>query len=205
LLERLKQLSSDQTNATLDVSGEAASWTVDEQQEKFKLIVESTIEQDPQIRDILIRLHKFNGRSTFMRVTAKLVYTSLGLASFAPSFIAPVAEVSLLAFMTATGGPEQDKLLREMYLYKCLESRYKTIHEEAHLAVNNAQVAALTGNKPLAMCSMELVGRIAGAPAVAKVFPTFDSQQVASRALVEEIKQTAVDTDCDDSLMDHVN
>jgi copper chaperone CopZ len=205
LLERLKQLSTDQTNATLDVSGEAASWTVDEQQEKFKLIVESTIEQDPQIRDILIRLHKFNGRSTFMRVTAKLVYTSLGLASFAPSFIAPVAEVSLLAFMTATGGPEQDKLLREMYLYKCLESRYKTIHEEAHLAVTNAQVAALTGNKPLAICSMELVGRIAGAPAVAKVFPTFDSQQVASRALVEEIKQTAIDTDCDDSPRDHLN
>jgi hypothetical protein len=191
LVNNLQQIASVQTDRNTDQMGEAAAWTVDEQQEKFKQIVESSIEKDPQIKEILVRLHKFNNRSQFMRVTAKLVYTSLGLASFAPTFIAPVAEVSLLAFMTATGGPEQDKLLREMYLYKCLESRYKTIHEEAHLAVTNAQVAALTGNKPLAMCSMEMVDRIAGAPTVAKIFPTFDSQQVASKAIADEkIKQT---------------
>jgi hypothetical protein len=206
LLARLQQVSSAQTNSNVAQFGEAASWTVDEQQEKFKQIVESSIEQDAQIKDIMIRLHKFNGRSQFMRVTAKLVYSTLNLASFAPTFIAPVAEVSMLAFMTATGGPEQDKLLREMYLYKCLESRYKTIHEEAHLAVTNAQIAALTGNKPLAVCSMELVDRIAGATTVAKVFPTFDSQQVASKALADEkVKQTTLQSECDDLTSESLN
>jgi hypothetical protein len=198
LMNKLQQIASVQTDASTVQFGEAADWTIDEQQEKFKQIVESSIEKDPQIKEILVRLHKFNGRSQFMRVTAKLVYTSLGLASFAPTFIAPAAEASLLVFMTATGGPEQDKLLREMYLYKCLESRYKTIHEEAHLAVTNAQVAALTGNKPLAMCSMELVDRVAGAATVAKVFPTFDSQQVASKALAEEKIRQAVELERDD-------
>ena len=206
LVDSLQQIASVQTDRNSDQFGEAAAWTVDEQQEKFKQIVESSIEKDSQIKEIMVRLHKFNTRSQFMRVTAKLVYTSLGLASFAPTFIAPVAEVSLLAFMTATGGPEQDKLLREMYLYKCLESRYKTIHEEAHLAVTNAQVAALTGNKPLAICSMEMVDRIAGAPTVAKVFPTFDSQQVASKALAaEKIKRTVIESECDDLANESLN
>ncbi len=191
LVEQLNKLSTEQTAETNYQCGEAALWTVDEQQEKFKEIVDRAIERDPQVKEILTRMHKFNGRSKLARVTAKLVYTTLGLASFAPTFIAPAAEISLLTFMTVTGGPEQDKLLREMYLYKCLESRYKTIHEEAHLAVTNAQVAALTGNRPLTTCSMELVNRIAGPVAAAKVFPTFDSQQVASKSLSDETKQAS--------------
>ena len=185
LIERFRQAAVETSSAMPDQSGEAAIWTVDEQQEKFKLIVESSIERDPQIKSIMTRLHKFNGRSKFARVSAKVVYTTLGLASFAPTFVAPAAEASLLAFMTATGGPEQDKLLREMYLCKCLESRYKTIHEEAHLAVTNAQVAALTGNKPLAACSMGLVERMAGSTTTDKVFSTVGGREVASKVIEE--------------------
>ncbi len=185
LNERFKQLSQQASapNPVLDQAGEAASWTVDEQQEKFKTIVEAAIEKDDQIKNILFRMHKFNGRSKFARVSAKVVYTTLGIAAFAPTFVAPAAEASLLAFMTATGGPEQDKLLREMYLCKCLESRYRTIHEEAHLAVTNAQVAALTGNSPLAACSLGLVGHMAGADVIAKVFPSYAGRQIASDGL----------------------
>jgi hypothetical protein len=186
LTDRLRQTALAPSPANCKQAGEAAAWTVDEQREKFKLIVEAAVEKDPEIKNLLIRMHKFNGHSKLARVTAKVVYTTLGLAAFAPTFVAPAAEASLLVFMTATGGPEQDKLLREMYLYKCLESRYKTIHEEAHLAVTNAQVAALTGNKPLTACSIELVDRMSGGETMAKVFPTFDSTRVASKVVVEE-------------------
>jgi hypothetical protein len=153
------------------------------------VISEADIENDPVIKDLLGRMHKFNNRSKFMRVTAKVLYTTLGLASFSPTFVAPAAEISLLAFMTATGGPEQDKLLHEMYLHKCLESRYKTIGEEAHVIVSNAQIAALTNNKPLAACSADLIVRMAGKDTVAKVF-TADSSQVAQKSVPEHAHVT---------------
>lgn len=157
ILEKLQKSSEESQD---DASKAKPMWSVDEQREKLKLISEAAIEKDPVIKDLLTRMHKFNGRSKFARVTAKLVYTTLGIASFAPTFVAPAAEASMLTFMTLTGGPEQDKLLREMYLHKCLESRYKTIGEEAHLIVTNGQIAALTNNKPLTVCSVELVNRL---------------------------------------------
>jgi hypothetical protein len=196
-IDRLNQCAAAQATANGQLTEDTAAWTINEQREKLKLISEAAVENDPVIKDLLIRLHKFNGRSKFARVSAKLVYTTLGLAQFAPTFIAPAAGLSLIAFMQATGGPEQDKLLREMYLYKCLESRYKTIGEEAHIIVTNAQVAALSDNKPLAACSSDLVDRLAGKSVIAKVFPNSQDKEVALTKVSE--KGGEVETDANEA------
>jgi len=70
---------------------------------------------------------------------------------------APIAETTLLTFMTVTGGPEQDKLLKEVYLSKCLQSRANLINEKAHLAVDCYDMAVLTKNAPLLSCTKDLI------------------------------------------------
>jgi hypothetical protein len=68
---------------------------------------------------------------------------------FTPSIISPVAQIALLTFLTATGGPEEAKLLKELYLDRRIECRYKMLNQETTQAINNYNVAAITGNTVL--------------------------------------------------------
>ena len=89
-----------------------------------------------------------------------------------PTFVGPAAKTALVAFVMATGGPEQCKLLKELYLDKRLESRCKALNEEAHLAVDNYQLALLTKNPVLLGYSESLVGQMIGGHHVNEVFGT---------------------------------
>jgi hypothetical protein len=72
----------------------------------------------------------------------------------------------------ATGGPEQCKLLKELYLDKRFESRWKVLNEEAHLAVDNYQVAVLTRNPVLLACAESVVCQMSSPDTVTRVFGT---------------------------------
>jgi hypothetical protein len=124
---------------------------------RLKTVLEAASETDPVVETMTQRLHKYNHRNKFLQVTAKVVYVTCGVAAFAPSLIAPVAGTTLLTFMTLTGGPEQDKLLKEVYLSKCLQSRANLINEKAHLAVDCYDMAVLTKNEHLLACSKDLI------------------------------------------------
>src|SRR5690606_13528977 len=104
-------------------------------------------------------LHKYNKRSKAMMVTSSVVQTLLGAASLTPTFIGPAAKTALVTFIMATGGPEQAKLMKELYLDKRLESRWKVLNEETHLALDNYQLAILTRNPVLLGCSESVVGQ----------------------------------------------
>jgi len=142
------------------------AWDVAQRQDKMKTVMESSLDSDPVVHQIKKRLHKFNHRSTFARASAHVVQTTLGAASLTPSFIGPAAKLALLSFVMATGGPEQCKLLKELYLDKRFESRWKVLNEEAHLALDNYQVAVLTRNPVLLACSESVVEQMAGAQVV---------------------------------------
>jgi hypothetical protein len=92
-----------------------------------------------------------------MQVMAKVVYTGCGIAAFAPTLAAPIAETTQLAFMYATGGPEQDKLLKELYLSKMMQSRCDLANEKAHMIIESRDLALLTNNKRLYAWSKELL------------------------------------------------
>jgi hypothetical protein len=96
----------------------------------------------------------------------------LGAASMTPTFVGPAAKTALVAFVMATGGPEQCKLLKELYLDKRLESRWKVLNEEAHMAVENYQLAVLTKNPTLLCYSESIVGQMVGGHHVNEVFGT---------------------------------
>ncbi|HEY9868156.1 MAG TPA: hypothetical protein V6D08_03030 [Candidatus Obscuribacterales bacterium] len=147
-------------------------WDVHQKQDKLKYVMETSLDNDPVIHEITKRIHKYNHRSKFARVSAHVVQTTLGVASLTPSFIGPAAKLALLSFVMATGGPESCKLLKELYLDKRFESRWKVINEEAHMALENYQIALLTRNPVLLACTESLVGQMTGPEHIHPVFGT---------------------------------
>ncbi|MCC7529429.1 MAG: hypothetical protein IT342_12970 [Candidatus Melainabacteria bacterium] len=105
-------------------------------------------------------------------VTSQVLQTGLGVAALTPSFIGPGAKVALLSYVMATGGPESCKLLKELYLDKRFESRCKVISEEAHMAIDNYQIAVMTRNPVLLACSESLLGQMIGEMGVKEIMGT---------------------------------
>lgn len=144
-------------------------WDVADRQNKLKYVMETSLENDQVVHEIKKRLHKYNQRSKFMMVSSHVVQTTLGVASLTPSFVGPAAKLALLTWVMATGGPESCKLLKELYLDKRFESRWKVINEEAHMALENYQLAILTRNPVLLACSESLIGQISGPENITEV------------------------------------
>lgn len=145
------------------------AWDVATRQEKYKTVLAKALEDDPILHQITKRLHKYNHRSKFARASSHVVQTVLGTAALTPSFVGPAAKAALVAFVMATGGPEQCKLLKELYLDKRFESRWKVLNEEAHLALENYHVAILTKNPVLLACSESIIDQMTGTDTAEKV------------------------------------
>ncbi|MBX9724788.1 MAG: hypothetical protein K2X81_25510 [Candidatus Obscuribacterales bacterium] len=143
--------------ADLPSDREKLSWDLEERKDKVTAILEKSASQDKVMQEITKKLEKFNHRSKTMQIAAKVAYSGLGIAAFSPTLVAPIAETALLAFMYATGGPEQDKLLRELYLSKEMQSRCDLTNEKAHLILSSMDLALLTNNKKLYAWSKELL------------------------------------------------
>ncbi|MBU6452758.1 MAG: hypothetical protein KGS72_13310 [Cyanobacteria bacterium REEB67] len=163
--------SSDQPGTTfttpLSLVEDKASVDVEQKCMRLRSILEAASESDPVVATMTKRLHKYNHRSKFLQVTAKAVYATLGVAAFTPTLAAPIAETTLLTFMMVTGGPEQDKLLKEVYLSKCLQSRASLINEKAHLAVDCYDMAVHTKNPRLLACAKDLIRQMTSQKAMA--------------------------------------
>jgi hypothetical protein len=157
------RLRASYTDDELLTEREHLIFDIEQKNEKLKNILSAAASQDEVLKGATKRLEKFNHRSKFMQYSAKVVYTTLGIASFSPTLVAPIAGASLLAFMMATGGPEQDKLLKEIYLGKIMQSRCDVLNEKAHLVTEGLDLALLTNNKRLYACTKELLGTMSNA------------------------------------------
>src|SRR5262249_54276210 len=144
-------------------------WSIAQRREKVKYIMESSIKTDPVIQEITAKVHKYNRRSKLSLATSRVVKTTLGLAAFSPTIVSPAAQVGEFFYVMATGGPEEDKLLSELYLDKRLNSRSKYLNEKAHLVLDNHQMAILTHNPVLLVCTESLIRQMTGPDGVSVV------------------------------------
>lgn len=133
------------------------TWDLTDRQKKAETIFEAAADRDPIVKQYKDKLHKYNQRNKFAQVSAKVVYSTLAIAGSTPTIAAPIASATMLAYMMATGGPEQDKLLREIYLSKCLESRYRQIAEKTNLVTECYNRAVATKNSTLLVCTRDLL------------------------------------------------
>ncbi|HEY9677934.1 MAG TPA: hypothetical protein V6C76_07985 [Drouetiella sp.] len=127
-----------------------------------KKVIENSLQRDGVVLETKAKLHKYNHRSKLMMATAKVVNTTLSVAMFSPTFVSPAAQLTLLAFLASTGGPEEAKLLKELYLDRRIESRYKMINQEVTQAVSNYNVASITGNTVLGQFCNLTAGKMGG-------------------------------------------
>lgn len=124
--------------------------------------MEASVATDPVSQQIINYLHEYNNVSKLNRGSQKLVRTTLSLASLSPTLVAPAAQAAIFAWVMASGGSEEDKLLKEVYLGRSLETRKKAIYERANLALDYYQMSLLTKNPALLQCCRSLVKQMAG-------------------------------------------
>jgi hypothetical protein len=160
ILAALQQQSSRLTQANTLAGQELLD--LNEKDERVKRIVQSAVSTDPVVQEVKDGLHKYNSHSKFVERATGVLQTALNIASFSPTIVAPVAGTSTFVLMMATGGPEQDKLLRELYFSKRMESRLKLINEKAQMAMNNYQLAVLMDNALLYNVTKSMVRQMSG-------------------------------------------
>lgn len=137
-------------------------WTIAQRRERVKLIMTACMNTDPVIQEIKAQVHKYNHRSKLMLATSRVVKTTLEIAALTPTIVSPAAQVAEFFYVMATGGPEEDKLLKELYLDKRLTSRGKAISEKAQLALENYELAMLTRNPVLLAACQSIIRQMSG-------------------------------------------
>lgn len=131
----------------------------------------TAMEKDAVLETIKRELLPFANKGKNKRIATKLAYSALGIASFVPNWIAPIAETTFLSTMMANGGPEQDKLLKELYFAKRLEKRHDLIGKEVSLALSCHQISIETGNTALLHFSQDLTAYLCGSGMDGKLYP----------------------------------
>jgi hypothetical protein len=156
-------------------------------------IMHHALASDQVVDEIKHKLHKYNGRSTFARATAKIVNTSLSIAAFSPTFISPAAQVAWCAYIVTQGGPEESKLLKEVYLAKRFESRWQMLNEESNLALNSYNTGIYTHNQPLLAFSQFLIGHMGEDPANPEGTPAKTEAAVPAAPAVVDLAKSGTD------------
>jgi hypothetical protein len=175
-MEGLKKLTSDEeAAATLAAMNEMKdqlnipegifaqhNWDVDASDRIFQKALDTASNDDPLIDHIKTKAKKYIHGTAF-NVAASAIQSSLAavtLLSGSP-MISVGAEAASTAFVMATGGPEENKILAELYFGKRIEIRRKRISDEVRLAMANYDKALMTHNGPqLAMSEIVLADLI---------------------------------------------
>lgn len=163
----------------------ARPWSMMELQEKTDTLIKEAMTQDPVVGLIKRALHKYNGHSKLALGAAKVINTSLNIAMFSPTLAAPIANILQYFYQMSTGGPEDMKLLTELYLDKRLESRWKRLNLESNQAVNAYNNAIMSKNPVLLGLSETFIGALG---------------DEASNKIIGGSKQIARKTTHDDSI-----
>jgi hypothetical protein len=121
-------------------------WDVLRLRQKSQEVLANSLAEDDVVKSIETRLHKFNHHSNFSRVTSKFVNTTLSIIAFSPTMASPAAQAAQFVYVACTGGPEEKKLLKEVYLDRCFESRFDRLSQESMLVMNSYNDAVLTHN-----------------------------------------------------------
>ncbi len=136
---------------------------------KSRAMLASSLSDDSVVKSIEARLHRFNHINNFSRAAAKFINTTMSIIAFSPTLASPAAQTAEFLFVACTGGPEEKKLLKEVYLDRCFESRFERLNQEIGMSINNYNSAILTHNAVLYRCSQSFMENLATPETVASL------------------------------------
>ncbi len=185
--ERLKSWSQDMI--VPEKVFQQPSWDAQVWQEKTRTATKIAIESDPVMQEVMKRVYKYNHRSRLARWSAGTVESALSLMSWlSPGFLIPAAfEVMNGAFVMANGGPEDAKLLKELYFDKRIESRWRAVNEEAQIALGQYQAALYMRNPVLLVSAESVLSHLVGNEKIGSVLdaPVIARKPVDNAALAD--------------------
>jgi hypothetical protein len=124
--------------------------------------VQTAMKRDPLVDEVTAEVHRFNTHSGSVLVAHRVARTALCVVSLAPNLAGPAAQAALFFSVVLSGGSEQSKVMKELYMDKRLQSRVSALAEEVHLVFESHKVGVLTNNVALTRCSEELLARLVG-------------------------------------------
>ncbi|HEY9772430.1 MAG TPA: hypothetical protein V6C81_01330 [Planktothrix sp.] len=122
--------------------------------------LQAAAKKDPIVEEIKTEVHSFNQHSQVVMGLHRLVRVSLSVASLAPNVVGPASQAVLFGYVVLSGGSEQSKVFKELYMDKRLDCRAATLREEVHLAFDNYKTGLLTHNSLLMASSMGVLSRL---------------------------------------------
>ena len=143
---------------------EQPQWDVGPVQQNVRVATGTSVARDPVFAAVVTKLKKYN-RGKFMTSVGSAVESTCAIGSFmAPGFLIPFAvDAANGAFVVATGGTEETKMLNELYYAKRMESRWKRLNEESQLALTAYEMAIAKKSPALMACAESIMQQLCGA------------------------------------------
>lgn len=158
--------------------------TIKEKVDEVEQIAEHN---DFTVIDVHNKLHHFSDQGQTKRRSARIVEgTVSAVTMLVPGLGAPLAAQSVGAMWgVANGGSEESKLLKELYYQKQIESRRRTLRDEAQMALIAYQEAVASKNGALLVCSEAMVAQLVGALGLPRILehPTLDHGTFSQQSL----------------------
>lgn len=195
LVKLAGQQAADRAIASLKVvcskhpvdNQDVASWSIANTQSRIEKTIQAAALRDPIVEEIKADVHKYNQHTTVTNAAHRLVRVTLNVASLTPNFVGPASQAVLFGYVMLSGGSEQSKIMKELYMGKRLQSRANLLNQEAELAIHQYQLGSATNNLALVACSELMVSHLVGPDAAQKVLhsTTTPSVRFASAGSIE--------------------
>lgn len=166
-------------NVMPKVTPHAGNLGVAAERARIKTLEEAIIKQDPILSETAEKLNKYAVKKR-TEVLTGAIQSALGVAGLAPSLIGPCAQLVKTAFILSTGGSEENKLYKEVFLFKRIEVRARTISQLSNTAVRSYHMACLTNRPFLAAYAQSLMSKMTDKETVEKVVSGNIDTRVAS-------------------------
>ena len=142
---------------------EQPHWDVATVQQNVRVATGTSVAQDPVFATVVKKLKRYN-RGKVMSAIGSAVESTCAIASFAaPGYLIPFAIQSVDgAFVVATGGSEETKMLNELYYAKRMESRWKRLNEESQLALTAYEMAIDKRSPTMLACAESIMQQLCG-------------------------------------------
>lgn len=206
LIAKFRKLRSEMPDTIKAQS--TKSFGISTERSQINALQEAVLKQDPILAEVAEKLSKYQVKKG-TEVVSGVVQGALGVAGLAPSFVGPAAQIVKTAFILSTGGSEENKLYKEVFLFKRLEVRSRTINNLATSSIRNYNIGTLTNRPFLAAYSKALMEQMTDQTTIAKIIsgetgtklsskpaaasPTSTNLELASKA-TEQLESKPVET-----------
>ena len=178
LIAKFRKLRSEMPDTIKAQS--TKSFGISTERSQINALQEAVLKQDPILAEVAEKLSKYQVKKG-TEVVSGVVQGALGVAGLAPSFVGPAAQIVKTAFILSTGGSEENKLYKEVFLFKRLEVRSRTINHLATSSIRNYNIGTLTNRPFLAAYSKALMEQMTDQATIAKIISGETGTKLSSK------------------------